>query len=150
MSIAALGTTLDSPGGGLIRFGFIAMDHSTLEHLRVQLSHLFFKNLSLVLKPLLEHFLLMLVPVHLVLGHPAVEDAGEHMDLIVQQSQLIIKVRVFLLHLGHVNGISDVWRQFPIIAIFPVGGLCRCFFRGILIVTALAFRPMILALVSLG
>jgi hypothetical protein len=92
----------------------------------------------------------MLVPVHLILGHPAVEDAGEHMDLIVQQSQLVVKVRVLLLHLGHVNGISDVLRQFPIITIFPVGGLLRCFFRGILILTALAFRPMILTLVFLG
>ena len=75
----------------------------------------------LLFQPLSEFdFLLFLFQIGLVkLGFPGVEKRPEHVDLVVQFLQLVPKGAVLSLRLVQVDGVSHVFRQTPVLVIFP-------------------------------
>ncbi len=84
------------------------------------MSHLFFEQQPLALELLLQHLFLFCVPSLLVTGNSVIENWGKDVDFVVEKPKFVPKVWVLLLWLCHVDGISNVFWQGPVLLGLPV------------------------------
>lgn len=72
--------------------------------------HLLLKLLFLYSELFFQLFPLLFVPLFLICRDLIVEDGGKDVNLVIQETELVIEVTVLLLCLGDIDGLPNVLR----------------------------------------